>query len=257
VQLLHDWIGDLGSNPNPDVTKMAAAAQQELRELQSAADGSVSASNRLRLEQVLVTPNGALAFMTALDRNAGGIPTNEMVHLANHPGYQVRELFERFLPPGQRSKRLGSQFRPEQIFALPGDPNRGRSLFFQESLQCSRCHSVQGKGTAFGPNLEQIGRKYPAAELLDQIINPSKRIEPEFTMYVVDTVTDQSYSGLIIQRTAGELVLKLTDAQEVHLPSPSVKSVRPQQLSAMPEGLLQALTAQQAADLLSFLQSLQ
>jgi hypothetical protein len=61
---------------------------------------------------------------------------------------------------------------------------------------------------------------------------------------------------LITRRTPTELTLKTTDAQEVHILTQTVKSVRPQQLSAMPEGLLQALRAEQAADLLSFLQSL-
>ena len=38
--------------------------------------------------------------------------------LAGEVNVNVRDLFERFLPPGERAKRLGDDFKPEAILAL-------------------------------------------------------------------------------------------------------------------------------------------
>ena len=51
-------------------------------------------------------------------------------------------------------------------------------------------------------------------------------------------------------------MLKDSDAKEIHLRADDVKSVQAQSLSVMPELLLQALTAQNVADLLEYLSSL-
>ncbi|HEV3026661.1 MAG TPA: hypothetical protein VG457_03770, partial [Planctomycetota bacterium] len=62
-------------------------------------------------------------------------------------------------------------------------------------------------------------------------------------------------SGIVVQKTDAELVLR--DAEkELRLPAGSVERTVPMQKSLMPEGLLQHLTAQEAADLVAYLESL-
>ena len=53
-----------------------------------------------------------------------------------------------------------------------------------------------------------------------------------------------------------QIILKDANAQEIRLKASRVKSLKPQPISAMPEALLQNMTAQGAADLLEFLSSL-
>ena len=63
-------------------------------------------------------------------------------------------------------------------------------------------------------------------------------------------------SGLILKRSAEEIVLKDSNAKEIRLRADDVKSVQALSLSVMPELLLQALTAQNVADLIEYLSSL-
>ena len=151
---------------------------------------------------------------------------------------------------------MGANIKAEAILALKGDAANGRKIFFQEGVQCSRCHRINGEGTDFGPDLSQIAKKYGRPQILENILFPSKIIEPNFIAYSIETKDDLSYSGLILNRTAQEIVLKDANAKEIRLRADEVKSVQAQSLSVMPELLLQALTAQNVADLLEYLSSL-
>ena len=60
-------------------------------------------------------------------------------------------------------------------------------------------------------------------------------------------------SGFVLRRTAAELVLRDETLKEHALKLSDVKEQHESTLSAMPEGLLAPLAAQEAADLLEFL----
>ena len=104
--------------------------------------------------------------------------------------------------------------------------------------------------------MSRIGQKYTRAQLLDNILDPSKTIDPAFATFQVEAKNDLSYSGFILRKTADEVVLKDSNLNEVHVKLDDVKTMQASKTSAMPEGLLQNLTAQEAADLLEFLGSL-
>ena len=74
--------------------------------------------------------------------------------------------------------------------------------------------------------------------------------------YQVETKNDLSYSGLLVRKSADEVVLKDANLNEVHVKVNEMKTLESSKVSAMPEGLLQSLTAQEAADLVEFLSSL-
>jgi putative heme-binding domain-containing protein len=164
----------------------------------------------------------------------------------------VRDLFQRLLPPDQRRQTLGTDFNPETILALPGIAARGRDLFLGMA-QCSRCHVCNGAGRAFGPDLTGIARKYPRAQLLEQILYPSRVIAPEYKTTVVTLRDDTEISGFVLKRSATELVLRDENLAEHQLRISDLKETREAALSVMPEGMLAPLTAQEAADVLEYL----
>jgi putative heme-binding domain-containing protein len=119
---------------------------------------------------------------------------------------------------------------------------------------CAQCHQVGGKGESFGPDLSKIGAKYDRAQLLEQILAPSKVIDPQFVTHIARTAKGEDHAGLLVKRDDREVVLRdPQQKKDIRLPTPEVKRLVPQQTSAMPEGLLTGLTAQQAVDLLEFL----
>src|SRR5262249_29111103 len=100
------------------------------------------------------------------------------------------------------------------------------------------------------------GAKYDRAGLLDQILEPSKTIDPQFVAYLLETTDGRVMTGLVVEKNAQHVVLKDAQAKTVRIPSAEVEQLVPQSRSLMPELLLRDLTAQQVADLLEYLTTL-
>ena len=176
------------------------------------------------------------------------------------PREVVRDLFERFATRSEAAGRLGAVVDADKVLALAGDVGRGRDVFFgangvaaEAGGLCSQCHRVGNDGEAFGPDLTHVGSKYDKRLLLENILDPSKQIEPQFVTYVCRTLKSGVYSGILVEKTAERVVLRDAQKHDAAIPAGEVQRLVPQQLSAMPEGLLAGLTPQQAADLLEYL----
>ena len=89
--------------------------------------------------------------------------------------------------------------------------------------------------------------------MLDQILEPSKTIEPQYTTYLLETKDGRVLSGLAGRRTKDAVVLKDAQGKTIKVASAEIDRLVPQPRSLMPELLLRDLTAQQVADLLEFL----
>jgi putative heme-binding domain-containing protein len=97
-----------------------------------------------------------------------------------------------------------------------------------------------------------VATKYNRADLLDNILNPSKTIAPGYATTLVRTKSGDTYSGILISKSEKEVVLKGPDLKLTHVPATDVDRIAMQAISSMPEGLLADLEAQQAADLMEF-----
>ena len=169
----------------------------------------------------------------------------------------MRDLFERFIPERERVKRLGDVVDRTAILALCGDRAHGRLVFdTNAAAQCKSCHKVGDVGENVGPDLTKIGAKYTKSALLDQILEPSKTIEPQYATYLLETKDGRVLSGLAVERTKDAVMLKDAQGKTIKVSSVEIERLVPQARSLMPELLLRDMTAQQVADLLDFLASL-
>jgi putative heme-binding domain-containing protein len=166
-------------------------------------------------------------------------------------------LFEKYLTEDQRPKRLGDAIRPDEILKLAGDANRGERIFRQSTAaQCKSCHSVNGEGATLGPDLSAIGKKYDRAALLETILQPSKAISHEFVPHLVETSAGLTYLGLLVEKNAERVVLKDTQSKLIRIPAGDVESIQEHRISLLPELVLKDVTAQDAADLLAYMMTL-
>jgi putative heme-binding domain-containing protein len=197
---------------------------------------------------------GALAALRAAQQDAAKLP-GYLAQARKSTNAFVRDLFERFLPAAERRHVLGADFNPTLVLALKGDARRGGELFHGESgPQCARCHVVAGRGRNYGPELTGLVRKFPrAADVLDHIVNPAKQVAPEFQLHLVETRDGESLSGFVQGKAGGGLQLRIESGELKSLKGSAIASDVPVAGSAMPEGLLANLTAQEAADLLAYL----
>lgn len=239
IALMRDWI--------------AALSPKEKENQKLAALNSVLAHKDF--EQLLSTMNGALFLLDSITSKALS-PDQQpaIVSAAAHTNSQVRDLFQRLLPPDQRRQTLGAAINPQAILALKGNATRGQELFVGAS-QCTRCHVSAGAGRAFGPDLTAIGTKYNRAQLLEQILYPSKNIASEYKVTALTLRDESELSGFILKRDSGEIVIRDETLAERTIKLAAIKETRESALSAMPEGLLGPMTAQEAADLLEYLAS--
>lgn len=170
----------------------------------------------------------------------------------------VRALYERFLPPEKRAVTLGMNVDTKALLGLKADAARGAALLSMtgKGATCLACHFVNGTGRDFGPDLSKVGARLTSEQLLESMMAPSKVIAPEYLPYVVETRDGQTQAGFVVKRDENTLTMKLATGQTQTWPKSNIKSQKPMPMSLMPEGLLQTLTAQEAADLLAYLGSL-
>ena len=248
VRLVRNWIGKL-----PKPLSVEADALKKL-----AVPGWPSDQRAALLTTLLSNPTGAMSLLESLD---GGALPQPVVQEAiakgcGHEDSRIRDLFERFLTEEARPRRLGTQINPQALLAVKGDAARGRELFNGlASLSCRNCHQVGKAGGHAGPALDQIGKKYSRAQILESILEPSKTIDEKYITHLVVTTDGVPYTGVLTERNAEGIVLRDAADKSIKLRHAEIEELTRQRQSLMPDGLLGELTAQQAADLLSYLES--
>lgn len=251
LRLVHEWIASLRQNPAHISETVLKQRDHERALLEQATQGHAAP-----IEDLLASASGALSLALAL--NDGTLPP-EVRKIAIQKGNTLadplkRDLFERFVPQSERRKTLGTHFEAEAILALEGNRSKGFQLF---TALCSACHHVNGTGIAFGPDLREVAKRYPPAELLEHIRKPSKQIDQKWQLTTVQTDDATPLIGFIEHRTDQFLTLRQAGGITQKVDVTKIKSITSDsRVSAMPEGLLQSSTAQEVADLLAWLRSL-
>lgn len=135
--------------------------------------------------------------------------------------------------------------------STPGDESRGSEVF---AKNCSTCHSLHGQGFSVGPNLAALADK-PPADLLTAILDPNAVVEPRFIAYNIETKDGRSLSGIVSAETATTLTLVQSGGAQEKILRGDVAEIRASGLSLMPEGLEQAMSVQDLADVIAYLKT--
>jgi len=139
----------------------------------------------------------------------------------------------------------------------PGDASRGQKLFEDaEGLGCIRCHSAAGKGGSIGPDLTTIGAQYSRELLIESVLYPSRSIREGYQVFTVKTKTGDFYDGLFKGETDSAVMLLDSAGTLNTIPKSQITSRRASAISLMPEGLQSALSLEEFADLIGYLESL-
>jgi putative heme-binding domain-containing protein len=248
--VVRDWIASLKSNPKDLSPATIAQRQVEEKDLAQLKTGDSSP-----LDKLLATNSGALSVLLAIldEQLSAAIRASAIAKGSAITEPLRRDLFERFLPESQRRKVLGTDLKPDALLSMKGEATRGKALF---TGVCIACHRADGIGIDFGPDLSHIGTKWNRAAMIEQLLTPSKVIDPEWQITTVELKSGVSKLGFITARNDNELTLKMAGGLTEKLAVAQIAKTTTAPASMMPEGLLQTLTAQEAADLLEYLDSL-
>ena len=117
-----------------------------------------------------------------------------------------------------------------ELIRRDGDAEKGRAVFlpaFPAAIACGSCHRVQGNGQWIGPDLSTIGVKYGKDELIRSILSPSSAIGYSFRSLVLALADGRVLTGLPVEETADQLVLKTAEGQRVTVPIRSIPKSEP------------------------------
>jgi putative heme-binding domain-containing protein len=129
----------------------------------------------------------------------------------------------------------------------------GRKMF--AAVGCFACHRFVNEGGMTGPDLSSAGRRYSPHDLLDQILNPSKEINEQFSSIIVTTDDGRELTGIVVNLSGDSLTLNtdLTDPnQRIGIDRKSIESIEKSKTSAMPTTLLNYLKREEIMDLIAY-----
>ncbi len=152
-----------------------------------------------------------------------------------------------------------ARMREYEQYALthPGDAERGRILFeAAERTKCAVCHKSGALGGEVGPALTTIGGKFDRPHLIESLLEPSRQIVEGYRTSTLMTVDGEVFSGII--KSASETTLQLVDAagKQFAIDAADVEARAESATSIMPEGLAEALSLAEFADLIRYLETL-
>ncbi|RLT09609.1 MAG: hypothetical protein DWI24_09695 [Planctomycetota bacterium] len=135
--------------------------------------------------------------------------------------------------------------------ASPADFKTGRELY-QKS--CGQCHSLYGEGGRIGPDITGAQRQN-LDYLLDNIVEPSAVVSPDFRLTNLQMKDGRVLSGLVRPRDKQSLTL-ITTNQTVILLKNEIEDQKATEQSIMPEGQLEAMNPKDRQELLRYLMTI-
>jgi putative heme-binding domain-containing protein len=178
--------------------------------------------------------------------------TRENLRQIRDPGLQARLGKLLGTPARDRAvvvARYRQALRQLEAAGQKGDPLAGARLF---AGNCLACHQTQGQGHRVGPDLAGIGNR-PTEALIEDLLDPSKEVAPDFRDFILVTRDGRQLSGLLAAETASSVTLRRAEGVEDTVLRTEIEDLRTTGKSLMPEGLEQVLRPQDVADLLAFL----
>lgn len=130
----------------------------------------------------------------------------------------------------------------------------GENLF--HATACAACHRFAGEGMGIGPDLTGAASRYTVADMLENIIAPSKVISDQYG----STQFTMKDGSSIIGRVGGEedgiahiMTNPFSPDSNVDVTLADVKQREPFAFSPMPAGLVNALNADELSDLVAYI----
>ena len=250
---------------NEDLFKsivLAAGAPQQLLEdalkrvsdsefLIGRLDSLTEKQARSVIERLARTNEGADLLMGALDSD------NEFLNLISPAarqqlrGIKDMNLARRIddLLPAVES-RADAINRYQASLQLAGDFDKGSEVFDRLCISCHK--TADGRGVSFGPpatSFAASGKEF----ILSNLIDPNREVAPQYQAFQFEFVKGEARVGMIVSEDIRNVTLSLPTGETMSFPRTKVKGMTGLKRSLMPEGLEQAISVDEMADLLAYL----
>ena len=201
----------------------------------------------------------AKRLLTAIEKKQLSEKLLSASHARRISSFEDKELTEQLkrvwgtirTTPAEKLKqidRLREELTEEAIAAA--DYQVGRKLF---QSNCAICHVMKGQGGTVGPDLTGSDRKN-MNYLLENLVDPSSSVADSYRSSNVRLFDGRLVIGIVINQTKKTISLQIKD-DVIKIDRDDIDEIKQTQLSLMPDGLLDPMTAQQRAALFKYLQN--
>lgn len=135
---------------------------------------------------------------------------------------------------------------------LPGDPARGKSLFFGKA-KCAECHMVSGQGGFFARDLTAYAARMAPDEVRAVIVDPNKDLDPRRGLVTVMLADSTVLSGVARNEDNFSLQLQTLDGAFHLLNKSDIRALTYVGRSPMPSGYDSSLSSAELNDVVSYL----
>jgi putative heme-binding domain-containing protein len=141
-----------------------------------------------------------------------------------------------------------------ELRTLPGDPKRGKELFFDKG-ECSTCHTISGEGGFLGPNLSGYAATAEPTAIRDQILKTQRSPAFSYRPAVLTTADGERLEGLIRNEDNFSLQFQTKDGSFHFFEKSDLRNLERRDSSLMPTDYRDRLSSGELDDLVSFLVS--
>jgi putative heme-binding domain-containing protein len=156
----------------------------------------------------------------------------------------------------------GREWATADVVALEAKLKSGRNFKNGErafaAARCVVCHRVGGEGGATGPDLTQVAGRFGVRELAEALVEPSKVVSDQYKASIVRTLDEKTFVGKIVNDADGKytIVVDPEDSTKVvEVKKADVDSIKPSNVSLMPDKLLNSLNENEVLDMLAYMLS--
>ena len=135
---------------------------------------------------------------------------------------------------------------------LPGDPKRGKTLFFGKA-GCSQCHMIDGEGGFMGSDLSRYGHDHSGNEIRSAIMDPNKNLDARLRTVLVTTTEGNTVTGIARNEDNFSLQLQTMDGTFHFFMKSELRAIEYPSRSLMPADYASRLSHQELDDLLGYL----
>jgi len=137
--------------------------------------------------------------------------------------------------------------------ALSGDRNlaKGKTLL---TKHCLVCHKLNNEGHSVGPNFAEVANQ-PDDALLQEILAPSRKIDPQYRNFVVVTNDGRQFNGVLVSETANSVTLAQQEGKMETILRKDIDDITASSVSLMPADLHKIISPQDVTDLLGYLRA--
>jgi len=199
-------------------------------------------------------PQRSILYQRIARRGHGQMPPL----VSNVVDRQAAELFHAWISRMQPERKFVKDWQISELVQNSQQLGRGRSyedgkqLF--RTVGCIQCHRFDNEGGGAGPDLTGVANRRKPREILESIIDPSRKILPEYATTIIATSDGEILVGRVEREDERQVILRTVDsfAKPVRILKDDIEERSLSPNSSMPADIVNTLERHQILDLLAY-----